>query len=116
MSINKRVLELVKLKTGGNKAKFADIIGWKPQYMSRVTKDGGPAGLALVERILTAFPDVSPHWLIFGKGDITVPDRELEDLIDKKIAELRKVQKNSPTYSGDKLTEIKKKIQGFLID
>lgn len=77
MSINLRIQQLVEIKAGGNKARFAKLIGWVPQYISRVTKADGPTGLAVVEQILTKFKDVNPRWLIFGEGDPLMPRIEL---------------------------------------
>lgn len=111
MSINKRILELVEIKAGGNKTRFAALIGWKPQYMSRVTKEGGPSGIAIVERIMEAFPDVNPKWLIMGKGPMLVADPELGGLIDQLIADLRTLQSEIGTMSGARIDELKRQIR-----
>jgi len=86
MSINLRINQLVAIKAGGNKSQFAKQIGWVPQYMTRVTKEDGPTGLAVVEQILTAFKDVNPRWLIFGEGEPLVLRSDLLSEINSLIS------------------------------
>lgn len=113
MSLNKRIQKLVELKAGGNKARFAGMIDYMPQYMSRITKEGGPAGLTVVEKILQAFPDISGRWLVTGQGEMLVPDRELSELIDRTIQNLRELQSRIPIMSGQEVDALKRKLKGL---
>lgn len=94
MSIHERISLLIEIKTGGNKSKFASLIGWKPQHMTRVTKEGGSIGLAVIERILEAFPDVNARWLILGTGTPLV----VEDVQHK--AKLESIEKSIQEIKG----------------
>lgn len=36
--MNKRLLEIIKYKTGGKQTEFADLFDWSPQYLSNLLK------------------------------------------------------------------------------
>lgn len=83
-----RIQHLVNIKAAGNKSRFARMVGWQPQYMARVTKeDGASIGLAIVTKILEAFPDVDGRWLVLGEGEPITADNELKRKLYQRIDE-----------------------------
>lgn len=92
--MHERIQYLVNIKAEGNKSKFAEMIGWKKQHMTRVTKEGGSIGLAVVERILTVFPDVNARWLILGEGSPLLLDLKLHDKMDTLISSIAEIKDN----------------------
>lgn len=39
--MNNRLLEFIQYKTGGKQADFAELMGWSPQYLHKLLKEGG---------------------------------------------------------------------------
>lgn len=64
-----RIRKIIEYKTGGNQAEFAGVMGWQPQYITRLLK-GESIGLNTVTTILNNYPDINPSWLLLGVGDM----------------------------------------------
>lgn len=64
----KRILDIIKYATDGNKAQFAEKLGWKGQYLQNILK--GVIGLTPITTILKAFPEINARWLILGDGSM----------------------------------------------
>lgn len=114
MSINKRILELVNIKAGGNKSKFAKQIGWVPQHMTRITKEDGTTGLAVVEQILSTFKDVNARWLLFGEGEPITYRLELSNLVSKAINELDILQQKLKNLPDSEARRVQNCLNDFL--
>lgn len=56
--MNNRLLEIIKYRTGGNQSKFAALMGWSPQYLSKLVK-GVDFGLAPILTILQKLPEIN---------------------------------------------------------
>lgn len=87
MTLQSRIQHLVNIKAAGNKSRFARMVGWQPQYMARVTAVDGPVGLAIVTKILEAFPDVDGRWLVLGEGEPITADNDLKRKLYQRIDE-----------------------------
>ena len=57
---------------------FASKIEMSPSYIASLAKD---ISLNVVTKILTAYPNVSVYYLLFGNGEPLLPDGEQNDLI-----------------------------------
>ena len=114
MSITKRILELVNIKAGGNKSKFAKEIGWVPQHMTRITKEDGTTGLAVVEQILSTFKDVNARWLLFGEGEPIIYRMELNSLVSKTINQLDILQKSIKNLPDSEAKRVENCLEDFL--
>lgn len=55
--------------------KFAVKIGISPNTLNNYLQGKNKISLALIEAILTAFPDVSAEWLMRGKGQMIQGDQ-----------------------------------------
>lgn len=64
--MNERLKHLIELKTSGNQKEFAELMGWSPQYITKLLKGEGEFGLKPVLTILSAFPEIDARWLLFG--------------------------------------------------
>lgn len=60
---------IIQYKTGGNKRKFGEMLGWSPQYTQKLTQ-GQAIGLNPVETIAATFADINIRWLITGEGSM----------------------------------------------
>jgi len=64
--LNERLKHLIELKTNGSQKEFAELMGWSPQYLTKLLKGEGEFGLKPVLTILSAFPEIDARWLLFG--------------------------------------------------
>lgn len=67
-----RLLQFIDYATGGNRAEFARICGWTPQYVYNLTKLNN-FGITPVLTLLEKFPELSARWLLLGEGDMLTP-------------------------------------------
>lgn len=63
-----RLVELINIVADGNKAQFARMMGWKPQYLNSLLN--GRIGLTPIIYILQMFPNLDARWLLLGDGEI----------------------------------------------
>ena len=65
--MNERLLQFIQYKTGGKQAEFADMMGWSPQYLHKMLKEGG-IGIRPIVALLEKFPELNARWLLLGEG------------------------------------------------
>lgn len=70
--MNTRLRQIIDYKTNGKKKAFAELIGWKPQYLGKLLH-GDDFGLKPVLAILTALPEINARWLLLGEGEMLTP-------------------------------------------
>lgn len=75
------LIHLIRIKSGGKAADFADLIKKDASYIRRCTYEQGKAGRKnikdeILQAIYTAFPDLHPGWMDIPQWDvgITNPD------------------------------------------
>lgn len=76
--MNKRLLEIIKYKTGGKQTEFAAFMGWSPAYLAKLLA-GGSFGLRPIVAILTNLPEIDARWLLLGEGNM-IEENRLNDL------------------------------------
>ena len=76
--MNERLKHLIELKTNGSQKDFAELMGWTPQYLTKLLKGEGEFGLKPVLTILSAFPEIDARWLLFGPGTTEVKSDKAE--------------------------------------
>ena len=62
-----RIQAIIDYKTGGRIGAFGALLGWSPQYLSKLLR-GDSIGLTPVRAILEACPEINARWLILGDG------------------------------------------------
>lgn len=77
--MNTRLSEIIKYRTGGKQTQFAQLMGWSPQYLSKLVR-GVDFGLAPVISLLQRLPEIDARWLLLGEGTM---------LQDEKLSEVR---------------------------
>ena len=70
--MNTRLSQFINYATGGNRAEFARICGWTPQYVYNLTKMNN-FGITPVLTLLDKFPELSARWLLLGEGEMLTP-------------------------------------------
>lgn len=78
MTISQRI-ELIAKSKAKRKKDFAEIMGWKPNYLSKLISGEQGIGLTPVVQLLEKFSDIDARWLLFGEGEMFV------NLKNKKI-------------------------------
>jgi hypothetical protein len=66
--VSERLIFLIEEREKGNKAAFGRTIGMSSQAVADLLGAKGGPSFTTLQKILTAYPDVSPSWLIFGEG------------------------------------------------
>lgn len=72
-----RLQDIIKYKTGGRQKAFADLLGWSPQYLTKLLR-GDNIGLQPVLTLLAKLPEINARWFLFGEGDMLDNDKLLE--------------------------------------
>lgn len=67
--MNNRLLDVIKYKTGGRQNKFAELLGWTPQYLAKLLR-GDNFGLQPVLTLLEKLPEINARWLLLGQGEM----------------------------------------------
>lgn len=65
--MKERLRQFIAHVTGGKMTEFADLMGWSPQYLHRLTR-GGSIGVRPVVALLRRFPELNARWLLLGEG------------------------------------------------
>lgn len=72
--MNRRLLDIIKYKTGGRQTKFAELMGWTPPYLAKLLR-GDNFGLQPVLTLLEKLPEINARWLLLGDGDMLNDDK-----------------------------------------
>ena len=68
-TVNERISALVKYYNAGNKSAFAKAVGISNQSLGEILGGRRSApSFAALQKLFTAFPEVSMEWVFFGKG------------------------------------------------
>ena len=100
--MNERIQQLIDYKTGGRKAAFADMMGWSPQYLNKLLKDGG-IGLRPIVALLDRFSDIDARWLLLGEGTMIAQGH---DIVRDRIYTLLSLDKYIPIMTTEEVRKI----------
>lgn len=102
--MNERLQEIIKYKTGGRKAAFAELMGWTPQYLTKLL-NGDNFGLQPVLLILEKLPEINARWFLFGDGSMLEIGKmfDLQRETMSHIQELLDLDKYIPYMSPEEL-------------
>ena len=110
--MNKRLLEIIRYKTGGKQTNFAELMGWSPQYLAKLLK-GDNFGLQPILSLLSAFPEISARWLLFGEGQMLEVGRlfDLQRQTLTHIQSLLDLEKYIPVMTGEEIRKFEDAIK-----
>jgi len=111
--MNNRLREIVRYKTHGKQKEFAELIGWKPQYLAKLLH-GSDFGLKPVLAILAALPEINARWLLLGEGEMLMDDkvRDLHRGTMSHIQAVLDLERFVPVMSPEELIEYEQVITG----
>ena len=94
--MNNRLLEIIKYATNGKQVEFANIMGWKPQYVTKCLREG--MGIRPITALLEQFPELNARWLILGEGAML--DAPIEG-VKKHLMHLLLLEQYMPVMTAD---------------
>lgn len=98
--MNTRLRKIIELKTGGNQAEFAALMGWKPQYLFRMLKGESGIGIRPVVALLEKFPELNARWLLLGEGTMVSSG---VDKAKEHLLRLLSLEKYMPVMSAEQI-------------
>lgn len=104
--MNHRLLKIIKYKTSGKQNEFADLMGWSPQYLTKLLK-GTNFGISPVVSILKRFPDIDARWFLLGEGSMISPAGriELKEELNNTVIQLLDMEKYIPFMTVEELSD-----------
>lgn len=97
--MNERLLQFIQYKTGGKQAEFAELMGWSPQYLHKMLKEGG-IGIRPIVALLEKFPELNARWLLLGEGAMINTGA---DAVKSHLLKLLELEKYMPVMTPDEL-------------
>ena len=91
-----RLRFIIETKTDGRQSEFAALMGWSPQYLSRLLLGDSGIGLRPVVALLEKFPDIDARWLLLGEG---FPFSVNLDAAKRHLLRLLSLEKYMPVMS-----------------
>ena len=101
--INDRLLDIIQYATAGKQAEFAQIMGWSPQYLNRLTKGESGIGIRPVIALIEKFPELNARWLLLGDGPMIT---DASEHLRKRLALLLQIEKYMPVMTPGELREV----------
>lgn len=110
--MNERLQEIIRYKTGGKKIPFAEIMGWSPQYLSKLLK-GENFGVQPILTILERLPEINARWFLFGTGEMLEIGKlfGLQRETMSHIQALLNLDKYIPYMSGEEVREFENAVR-----
>lgn len=100
--MHNRLLELIQYKTKGIQADFAELMGWSPQYLNKLIREGS-IGIKPITALLEKFPELNARWLLLGEG---VMIDSGYDIMKNHIFRLLQLEKYMPVMTPGELREL----------
>ena len=100
--MNERLSQFIKYKTGGKQTDFAELMGWSPQYLHKMLKEGG-IGIRPIVALLEKFPELNAHWLLLGDGAMLNTGA---DAVKSHLLKLLELEKYMPVMTPDELRQL----------
>ena len=96
----------IEYKTNGKQADFALLVGWIPQYVSKLIK-GENFGIRPVITLLKTFPELNARWLLTGEGEMLSFNPATSVIKDRlqRLLELEKYMKVMTPAELHQITE-----------
>lgn len=111
--MNERLLEIIKYKTGGKQNEFAALLGWTPQYLTKLLK-GENFGIRPVMTVLMTFPDINARWFMFGEGDMIEESKysDIRKTMLENMLNVFDIEKFMPVMSPEELRVFEQVVEG----
>lgn len=110
--MNDRLEEIIRYKTGGKKIPFAELMGWSPQYLSKMLR-GENFGVQPIMTVLERLPEINARWFLFGTGEMLEIGKlfTLQRETMNHIQALLDLDKYIPYMSGEEVREFENAVR-----
>ena len=104
--MNNRLSEIIKYKTGGRQTRFANFMGWSPQYLSKLVR-GKDFGIAPVIALLQRLPEINARWLLLGDGSMLHDEKlsEVHATVQSHILSILELEKFLPVMTPEEVRQ-----------
>lgn len=104
--MNNRLSEIIKYKTGGRQTRFANFMGWSPQYLSKLVR-GKDFGIAPVIALLQRLPEINARWLLLGDGSMLQDEKmsEVHATVQSHILSILELEKFLPVMTPEEVRQ-----------
>jgi len=90
ISINQRVMSIMETKHL-TRSSFAALLETSLPVLTHISSGRNKPGLEFIQKVIEKFPEISPDWLLMGKGEMLRAQKEIPKL-DKEIDQLNSIQ------------------------
>ena len=90
LTINQRVMSIMETKQM-TRSSFASVLETSLPVLTHISSGRNKPGLEFIQKVIEKFPDISPDWLIMGKGEMNRAKQELPKL-EQEIDQLNAIQ------------------------
>lgn len=101
--MNNRLRQIIEYTTGGNQTEFAALMGWSPQYLSRLILGQGGIGIRPVVALLEKFPDINARWLLLGEGAMLTT---AVDAAKEHLRQLLTLEQYMPAMTAEEIHQL----------
>lgn len=93
----KKILEKENLQP----RELAAKLGVQPSAISHILNGRNNPGVAILQNVMTAFPNINPEWLMLGKEPMYKNEKALQrDLFNQEYSESSKIEISERLESG----------------
>lgn len=106
-----RLQEIIRYKTGGRQNDFAAIMGWTPQYLTKLLR-GESFGITPLITLIEKLPEINARWFLTGEGDM-LEIGKLYNLQREALAQVQTIldlERFIPVMSSDELREFEEAV------
>jgi hypothetical protein len=89
-TINERVMTIMELKQL-SRSNYASILETSLPVLTHISSGRNKPGLEFIQKVIEKFPDISPDWLLMGKGEM-YRTKQVLPVLDKEIDQLSTIQ------------------------
>lgn len=111
--MNTRLFEIIKYKTGGRQTEFAALMGWSPQYLTKLLRGDG-FGIQPVLAVLSNLPEINARWLLLGEGEMLLDSKytEIRMTMYDMMKRILDMEKYMPVMAPEELRKFERSILG----
>lgn len=102
--MNERLLQFIQYKTDGRQSEFALLLGWRPQYLTKLI-NGENFGLTPILKLLETFPELNARWLLLGEGEM-LSFNPIASAIKERLQRLLELEKYMQVMNSDELKQV----------